>query len=230
MISLGIVLYNLIVSRLFRLMTKFEGHSDITSELYSYIIKRAFVLIMNMGLIMILLKLQYSADLEFSVKGLYFIFVGTYTDITADWYLDIGVIIILTLSFNIFIPLIEMIFLSFLKCMKKCWDRRCFTRKTSQKTKKAYLELYVNDVFPIEERYADLIAIMVITLAFSGVMPGIYIISFFSLLFMSLSDKILLFKVYQKPINYTSGLQRKVFRTLYVGLMIHCVVSILLLS
>ena len=124
----------------------------------------------------------------------------------------------------------EMLFLSFLKCLRKCWDKKCYTRRTSQKTKKSYLELYTNDVFPIEERYADLIAIMIITLAFSGVMPGLYVIAFFSLLFMMLSDKILLFRVYQKPINYTSNLQNKVFKTLYFGLIAHCAISIFLLS
>ena len=85
LISLGIVLYNLIISRFFKFMTKFEGHSDITSELYSYIMKRSFVLIMNMGLVMILLKLDF--DDEWNDQNLYFLFLGTYNDVTADWYL-----------------------------------------------------------------------------------------------------------------------------------------------
>ena len=124
----------------------------------------------------------------------------------------------------------EMMFLSFLKCLRKCWDKKCYCRKTSQKTKKGYLELYANDVFPIEERYADLVAIIVITLAFSGVMPGLYIIAFFSLMFMSVCDKLLLFRVYQKPINYTASLQSKIYKTLYIALMIHCAASAFLLS
>lgn len=71
---------------------------------------------------------------------------------------------------------------------------------------------------------------MVITLAFSGVIPALYFIAFFSLLFMVICDKLLLFKVYQKPINYTSNLQSKVFKTIYVALLIHCATTILLMS
>ena len=85
LISLGIVLYNLIISRFFKLMTKFEGHSEVTAELYSYIMKRSFVLIMNMGLIMILLKLDFNDS--WNDQNLYFLFLGTYNDVTADWYL-----------------------------------------------------------------------------------------------------------------------------------------------
>lgn len=105
------------------------------------------MLVMNMGLIIILLKLNFKST--FSINNLSFLFMGVYTDITTDWYYDIGVIIIMTLAINIFIPLFDMIFVSLLKCIRKCWDRRCYCRKTSQKTKKGYLALYSNDVFPI---------------------------------------------------------------------------------
>lgn len=76
--------------------------------------------------------------------------MGVYTDITSDWYLEIGVIIILTLAINIMMPIFDMVLVSMIKCIRKCWDRRFFCRKTSQKTKKGYIDLYSNDVFPIE--------------------------------------------------------------------------------
>ncbi len=89
---------------------------------------------MNMGLIIILIKLKY--EKTFEIKDLSFLFQGTYSDITTDWYLDIGVIIMLTLAFNIVIPIMDMFFVSFLKCLKKCIDRQCYCVKTSKKTKK----------------------------------------------------------------------------------------------
>ena len=102
---------------------------------------------MNMGLIIILIKLDYNSEIY--IENLAFLFQGIYSDLTSDWYLEIGVIIILTLAFNIVIPIADMIFVSFVKCIRKCFDRRCYSVKTSQKTKKGYLELYLNDVFPI---------------------------------------------------------------------------------
>lgn len=57
---------------------------------------------MNMGLVIILLKLKY----ENTVENFDFLFFyGTYEDITSDWYLEIGVMITLTLGINIFIPI-----------------------------------------------------------------------------------------------------------------------------
>lgn len=146
-ISLGIVIYNLIVSRLFRVLSTFEAHKYLSQELYSYIIKRSFMLIMNMGLVIILLKLNYRSD--FTIDNLSFLFMGVYEDITSDWYLEVGTIIMLTLAINIMIPVMDMILVAFLKCLRLCWDRRCYCRKTSQKTKKGYIELYSSDVFPI---------------------------------------------------------------------------------
>lgn len=70
----------------------------------------------------------------------------------------------------------------------------------------------------------------VIVLTFSAVMPVLYIILFLSIWFMFISDKLLLFRVYQKPINYTKDLQNNVFKIVYVSIMIHCVVSPFLLS
>ena len=228
LISLGIVLYNVIISRFFKIMTKCEGHDELTTELYSYIIKRTFVLVMNMGLVMILLEFNF--DGQWHDANVQFLFQGTYNDATSDWYLEIGVIITLTLAINIFLPIIEMLLVGFLRWLRRLWDKRCCCRKTSQKTKKGYLDLYTGDVYPIEERYADLLSIVIITLAFSSVMPGLYIIACFSLIFMSICDKCLLFRVYQHPVNYTAKLQKKVFKTVYLALVVHCVASAFLLS
>ena len=123
-----------------------------------------------------------------------------------------------------------MLLMAFLRFLRRAWDQRCGCRATSQKTLQGYLDLYTNDVYPIEERYADLLAIIIITLSFSAVIPGLYIIALFSILFMIICDKVVLFRVYQRPANYTCKLQEKVFNTVFLSLIIHCVSSALMLS
>lgn len=54
---------------------------------------------MNMGLIMILLNLNYNNSQ--SLKEISFIFLGRYNDFTSDWYENIGSIIVFTMVFNI---------------------------------------------------------------------------------------------------------------------------------
>ena len=62
--------------------------------------------------------------------------MGKYQNFTPDWYDNIGVVIILTMVFNITTPLFELILLGFIKLGKKIYDTRCFRVKTTKKTQK----------------------------------------------------------------------------------------------
>lgn len=130
LISLGIVVYNIIVSYIFKAFSKFEKHEFVANEQLSYTLKRAFVLIMNMGLIMILLNFNYQNSIQ--VQQISFIFLGKYDDFSSDWYINIGAIIILTMIFNIAFPIIELMFACGIKFLKRCWDKRCCLVPTSR--------------------------------------------------------------------------------------------------
>lgn len=88
------------------------------------------MLIMNMGLIMILLNINYNSTLN--NEDISFLFLGRYKDFTPDWYNNIGSIIILTMVFNILTPLFELILTCLLKGLRKCWDKRCCSVPTSK--------------------------------------------------------------------------------------------------
>jgi len=103
---------------------------------------------MNMGLIIILINTQYNTDPSF-LNSLSFLAQGKYKDLTADWYINIGSIIILTMLFNISFPLIELALANMIKCFRRCWDKKLCFRKTSCRTKEDYVGLFSNDVYPI---------------------------------------------------------------------------------
>jgi hypothetical protein len=88
---------------------------------------------MNLGLIMILLNINYQNSVQ--LQQVSFIFLGKFDSFTSDWYYQIGAIIILTMIFNIAFSLIELFFACIIKCLKKCLDTRCCTRATSRLTK-----------------------------------------------------------------------------------------------
>lgn len=199
-ISLLLVVYNVVVSFIFRHLTNFECHRLITDQLISFTVKRSFLLIMNMGLIMILLNMKFSDGIGITEVG--FLFQGKYTDLTADWYINIGSIIIMTMIFNIAFPIIELLLANIVKCLKRCWDKKCCCRKTSCRTKSEYMKLFSDDIYPIQERYAFLISVIIITLAFSCIIPLLNIICAISIMLLYFADKILVFKVYQTPLNY----------------------------
>lgn len=61
-------------------------------------------------------------------------------------------------------------------------------------------------------------------------MPLLNIIAFLSFFFMFISDKVLIFRVYKKPLNYDHKMQKKMVRLLYIALAIHMVTSAFLIS
>lgn len=159
-----------------------------------------------------------------------FLLQGRYNDLTPDWYNNIGTVIIMTMIFNISFPIIELIVASITKCIKNCWDRKCCFRKTSCKTKSEYIELFSSDIYPIEERYACLISIFIITMVFSCIIPILNLICALSLLLLYFSDRVLVFKIYQTPVNYGAELHKLIIRVLYVGLVAHFVLTAFFLS
>jgi len=99
----------------------------------SYAFKRAFLLMMNMALVMILLNINYANTVNFT--SINFIFQGKFSDFTSDWYETIGGILIMTMIFNIAFSVIELLFACGMACLKKCWDTRCCTKRTTRATK-----------------------------------------------------------------------------------------------
>ena len=119
---------------------------------------------------------------------------------------------------------------SVFKCFRKCIDKRCWCRKTSQKYKEDFVSLYSGDVYPIEERYALVISIFWITMLFNCVIPALNVIAALSFLLLKLVDKVLVFKFFKTPINFDESLHRKFMKILYISIILHLAASAFLLS
>jgi hypothetical protein len=182
-----------------------------------------------MGVIMILLNVNFSGA-TFSYSNISFMFTGKYEDFTADWYSNIGSVIILTMVFNIAFPIIELCLTGAIKLAKKCWDTRCYCKATSCDTKDQYVALYSDDIFPIGERYAYLISTFVVSVAFCGVIPMLVPVTFVSFFLLFFVDKFLLFKMYQITPNYTPALHRMLVKVCLGALLIHLGLTAFLLS
>jgi len=69
-----------------------------------------------------------------------------------------------------------------------------------------------------------------ISLAFCGVIPILIPVTLASFFLLYVSDKFLLFKYYQTPIQYSPVLHKIFLKTLYVSLMIHFGLTAFLLA
>lgn len=65
-----------------------------------------------------------------------------------------------------------------------------------------YIKHYRENVFPIEERYASILAVLFISLALNCVYPIMTVIMAVSLLLFLLMDKLMIIKAYNKPLNF----------------------------
>lgn len=103
--ALAILVANEIVSAIYRKLSAFEAHEYLTSELYSYIIKKTILVTTDLALIIIILSLNVRSS-ESTTNDNNFLTVGQFSDLSADWYRDVGIIITVNMFFNIFAPII----------------------------------------------------------------------------------------------------------------------------
>ena len=181
-----------------------------------------------MGLILILLNHNYNNSTY--LKEINFLFLGKYSDFTPDWYSNIGAIITLTLIFNISFPIIELFMAYIFRCFKKCWDTRCCNIPTSRQTKKEYIEYYNDEVYPIGQRYAYLMATFFVSMSFCGIIPLLVPVTAISIFLLYNVDKILIFRHYQTPQNYTPTLHKAFIVVLYLSIISHCALTAYFLS
>lgn len=137
--------------------------------------------------------------------------------------------IIFTNLFNIIMPMFEVVIQSLIKCLLKMIDTKCCRKRTSATSKQNYLNIYSGIPFPIEERYAEIISLLVLTFAYNSVIPILNIVALLSFLFQYMSDKVMIFYVYKKPPNYDHTLQKMVRNTLIFCIIIHLFTSIFFL-
>lgn len=159
-----------------------------------------------------------------------FLFKGNYDKFNAAWYYGIGQVIIFTNLFNIVMPIFEVAIQSILKCFLKLIDTKCGKKRTSMVSKQSYKSLYSGIPFPIEERYAEILSLVILTFAYNCVIPLLNLVALFSFMFQYITDKIMIYCIYKKPPNYDQNLQRMIRKTLILCIIVHLVASLFLLQ
>lgn len=100
--GLGLFVMNEIVSAVYRKLSQFEAHEYLTSELYSYIIKQTILETTDLALVIVLLSIDFNRK----SKAFDFLLIGAFDDVSADWHLEVGIIIVVNMLFNLFSPFI----------------------------------------------------------------------------------------------------------------------------
>jgi hypothetical protein len=160
------------------------------------------------------------------------VFVGPFDEFNKRWYLVVGTPILMAIGIQIFFPHIGVIFSATKLFFLRCWDRRCSCdkRKTRQITQDEYEDLYTGPEYILELRFAQVMALIFVTMTYSSGMPLLHLITFLSLAITYWTDKILVARYFRKENGFTSDLSRNVVNMLYWAVVIHIPIGYLMLT
>lgn len=111
--------------------------------------------------------------------------------------------------------------------VKLCFFHR---RANYNKTKMNYIENYRENVFPVEERYASILAVLFICLALNCIYPIMTVIMMVTLGLYQAVDKFMIIKAYHKPLNFEGLLQKKIMKVFLIILLVHIVITAVFLA
>lgn len=163
-----------------------------------------------------------------------FFFAGIYTDLTSEWFNDIGVLVASTAVINSFFSIIEFAGFLLIRVVKRCIDQKsCFPRKkhdTRAKTMPQFEFLYSGPLFFVHYRLAGIVNLVWITFFFGAGQPILFPITLGGLIVQYISERLRMAYSYQKPPMYDSRLTSKTLSYLGVAPFLYALYACWLFS
>jgi hypothetical protein len=232
MMAIGAVIFvNVLLTTFFRALVEFEGHETQTQMKLAHTVKLFGSMLMNTAFIVLLISgnmaLFTQGSLSLLTRGLDFAAVlsGTVSDLTSEWYLNVGVAIVTTMLINVIALNTAVVKNLVVIKLLRCLDRGISfdMRRTTKKLQVQLEALYTGPELQLEERYAALLVIYFVCMIFSGGMPILWFVGWVSFLVCFLADKWAFLRVYRTPPKYGATLARFATGILPVGVLVHVI-------
>ena len=146
----------------FLVLSKFEKRKHLFDQLISTMNKNVYYKFISIGVLFLLVHARFSSTIIPS-GFLSFFFKGEYSDFTREWFERVGVLIIVSMFWNMFSdPLTQLVF-SFYRRIKLAWDRRAWRPKdddvsnTRSVLEFDFVRLTYGPKFQIASRYAMIV-------------------------------------------------------------------------
>lgn len=160
------------------------------------------------------------------------VLAGPYDEFNARWYLVIGSALGYTIFFQIFTPHIPMLVAFLWRGAQRFIDRRFSfnERVTKQAVQSDYEELYTGPEFILQVRFAQFLCTIFVTMTYSSGLPGLYAISFVSLVCTYWIDKLLLLRFYRLTDGYSQHLSSRIVKLAPLAILIHSLFGFMIFS
>ena len=150
------------------------------------------------------------------------LFSGLYTDYNAYWFNDVGTLIVSTMVFNMFYPMIEFFGYLAIRVLFRAIDQRLLIPSmapthTRTKTLQAFQTLYEGPKFLIHWKYAYILNVVYQTMLFGPGLPVLFPVALGSIFVLYVTEKLAVAYSYQKPPMYDSTVNRTTIRLLKIS-------------
>ncbi|CAG9332151.1 unnamed protein product [Blepharisma stoltei] len=216
--SIGIIAINYVLKWALAWLTRYERASTWTKEQLAIMNKLFFVLFFNTSMINLFVNANFE-DLVF-VKDLAFkdyLFNGDYDDFSRDWYTKVGATIVVTMFIGIASPHFITLFVMYPINVIK---RRFFYKY--YKMQHELNALFAGPEFQLSVRVAQIMNTIFTCFLYSGGMPLLNIICFFTLFFAYWTDKFLILRYYRTPPLYSNHLNDRFQIYMPYAVLLHC--------
>ena len=230
-IPLIMAVINVSVEILIGFASTFTRPVNETKNIIANITGISAIQFINLGLILVFVSIDFKLDI-LGITNPPGILQGKFMDFTSGWYNKVGSQIVMTMIIEIVaphgLPLVLIIYYGIVRC----YDRGCTRdkRKTKQLIQYNYEQIYIGPEFTLDNRLAQIVALVWVTFLFSTGLPIIIVVTLANLIAMFWIDKYLLLRFYQTPKNWDDTTIKYTISLLKWTFVFHFAMGMLMLS
>lgn len=227
-VSIVVLTVNLSAKTILHVLKEFERMASYSLISQSMTLKLFMIQIVNTGMLALLMNGDAGLSKDNSIAFLN----GDYEDFTPEWYNDIGKTVLQTITlYNIGVH--GMKFAVHFRNKFLRWRDRGFgsdIRITKQVSQENLNKLFLGPEFVIEVRYATVLTVCFVCIAYAPAMPLLYLIGAVGFWATYMLDKWFFLRVYRIPKAGSPALAHTVTKSLYFSAILNLVLSIWIYS
>lgn len=210
-VSAVILIVNIILKIIINVLSKYQRFKYKTQRKNYVLITTSILMLINTGLTTLLANSSFS----FGVVQ------GNYSDLTREWYDDVGNTITVTIIVSIFSPhAFDLVFLYPLSMLKRKLFYRFF--KSQYKLNK----FFRGPNFDISDSLSQLLAVIFTSFMYSAGIPFLNILCGVALFITYWVNKLLLLRYYRTPPVYSHNINDKMLKFMPFVIIFHCAFAI----
>jgi hypothetical protein len=218
-LSYIIIGFNYVLTQLCIAAIDWVGYKTETVRLSESTTVTWIVQYFNTGIILLLVNANMSDQpISFFLTG------GAFSDFNEAWFKTVGNILVGSMMFNVYYPLIEAVGYWLMRIGFRLLDRgfSCDSRVTSSTSIQSYMEVVDGPLYFIHYKYSSVLTILYVTFMYGFGIPILFPIACASLIMLYFVEKSMLFYAYRMPPMYDERLSQNVLEKLQVAPILFC--------